>query len=291
MSQRIAGLPPKQSKFLRPQFLMAVMIFLSIIIIGVAMMGSVADKAEYERLYQENLTKIAGLQAEIDNLASLNIEPDEIQQAIYSAVDAGNKVASYQTEFQTCYQSLDVDKALQENMKSLTQYMDLSSGAGYEPWFVPEHISDTSWCIWQFATNYELASKDFPVLWVCYDNKSELVAYATGTYHADDNKFSDIVFTHTTYGITKYTTVDLTDDAGTEDVFDTQDTIDIPDGYSLDANGNLVDAAGNPYVSDVDGGDDVLEWAGGFANDFGDDFSDAIGQRQNAVNQAKAGES
>lgn len=291
MSQRIAGLPPKQSKFLRPQFLMAVMIFLSIIIIGVAMMGSVADKAEYERLYQENLTKIAGLQAEIDNLASLDIEPDEIQQAIYSAVDAGNKVASYQTEFQTCYQSLDVDKALQENMKSLTQYMDLSSGAGYEPWFVPEHISNTSWCTWQFATNYELASKDFPVLWVCYDNKSELVAYAIGTYHADDNKFSDIAFTHTTYGITKYTTVDLTDDAGTEDVFDIQDTIDIPDGYLLDANGNLVDAAGNPYVSDVDGGDDVLEWAGGFANDFGDDFSDAIGQRQDAVNQAKAGES
>lgn len=257
-----------------------------LVLMGVLVLRHNASVDSMRREYRENEATKLSIQSEIDALSQDDTDPGELQQTVYSASIAGTKVAEYQTDFQQCYLAEDVQAALSENMARLRGCFVADCGAGMDVWY---KLSESSNMVtWSFMTNYGSVHKELPVMWMCFDGKGHLCAYTTGVYHGDTGLFSDIVYTQTTYGNSMYTDIELFEGGLDEGNYQEPVGVDLPSGYVIDGNGQLVDSEGNPYV--LSGEDDeVLEWQGNFTDDFEGEFQDAVEARRQAVEAARGG--
>ena len=156
---------------------------------------------EYNRTYAENASTINTLSHELEAMMSENLADRVNVTDLKQCTEAGNAVA----ELQTAYQTLEFDSSntdvLTEHAEKFGEYF----APGFEkmrvPWFMPlDTTSEPQIFEWRFETTYSFAGTAIPVLWTCWDNDEQLVAYATGTYDSMNDEFYDIAYRVTSVG-------------------------------------------------------------------------------------------
>lgn len=270
-------LPEFAEKFRWPHAALAVCGLAMVAMVAGGALSAQAAKEAYDAESAINQASIEKLKSEI---AAVEERPafkrDEVADTLYSAQEAGNKVAMFQNEFRTCYKAADPAKALEINYASLMPLFDGTDGMGWSVWFRAEKLDDK--LSWTFMTNYSVGTSSFPCTWFLRDGDGELVAYATADYDGKTGLFGNTQVTKTVYGLKRYTGYVETSDPGFSD-FVPETPVDIPEGYHIDESGTMVDAEGNPYAPGEDGSQ---VWSGGFGEtgSYSSEFADAVQARR-----------
>lgn len=162
-----------------------------------AILNSLATDA-FNDEYSANMRQLNELGLELSTIVDADVTEKATTADLSSAAELGQKVADYQMEYQETYATMMTDHS--RIAESLRECFTSGSSNAAVAWFLPEHLTDTGEYEiykWKFETTYSFSGVSVPVLWTCWDDKGELLAYTTGTYSVKDLKFSDI---------TRYTT-------------------------------------------------------------------------------------
>lgn len=162
----------------------------------IAIGGNEVSLLESESL--ANKAKIAELNQELQTSDATPDEPKVIKRALVSCKDLGEKVASYQNDYQK------YDKGGHENERmNISNELDVCFGGVDKNACVEWYnmgSADGEW-IWKFETNYSFTATSVPVLWTCrHSDTNELLAYTTGTYNTVSGLFEDVKWQNTSIG-------------------------------------------------------------------------------------------
>lgn len=215
---------------------------------------------EYKTSCAEAESELAELQDELALLESVSADDAEtINANLYSAATIGRTVAELQSNYQTLNSALMLDAdAISENAEALSEYFDSSVSNGATPWFVATEDGYTA--SWEFETTYSFATSSIDVIWLCYiEETGELAAYATATYDAETNTFSDLTYANTSIGATYIAaTSDSTSGTDLDALIESiQDVVDIDDDITDEDLENLQEQSdARQALRDLYGGDD-----------------------------------
>ncbi|MDO4595516.1 MAG: hypothetical protein Q4B30_00855 [Coriobacteriaceae bacterium] len=155
--------------------------------------GSISMGASgFESQTAANEKAISTLQDDIKLLEGRKAESAaDKNKDLYSASDAGRKVA----ELQMKYQDLDPvanPEGVKDNAKTLAGYFGDKDQLGRTPWFTI--TKGDAKVDWQFKSTYSAFESVVPVIWVCYPqgDAESLLGYVTASFHANDGKFHDV---------------------------------------------------------------------------------------------------
>lgn len=187
--------------------LIAIGVFLIFAGIGVGTVLSANSKSKtLEATQSENEATIQDLTDKLNALTVGNtMEPEEVQQKMYTAADYGKQIAEAQTKCMHLKTGDDVDiMALKDEkikiMEPVTSYVDANSD-GRDTWFlynIPDKYE------WTFNSTYQYADSKIPVLWTLYDpDDGVLCAYVTGTFDAELEMFTGLEVHITRLGMSK----------------------------------------------------------------------------------------
>lgn len=209
----------------------------------VALVGAIAigalNSISYDSEYSSLSSQYAELQQQYNAIQDRSVEVEEATVILNSAKDAGVAVAAIQNQM-TVDSSLigtEDEHIFVEEANSLTDYF--SSSAACYPWYVTNVLTDFTW---EFNTTYSFSASEVPVLWTCYgtishdeigvEDKTVLLAYATGTYSVESGKFVDVNVEITALGESNQTAIDGETSNLTELTTDAD--------YYVDENGDVV---------------------------------------------------
>lgn len=168
--------------------------------VSVVVMGGMQMSALQET-YTANSATIEGLNHQLAEMTTESeATPDtiEIKKSLMSCKDMGDKIASYQNDYQK-YSSIDNEAKRTSITNELSECFDENSTNARVEWYSMGN-SSKQWT-WKFETNYSFASTSVPVLWTCRMNDTnELLAYTTGTYDTVSGLFKDIKWHNTLVG-------------------------------------------------------------------------------------------
>ena len=219
-------------------------IVLCVIIIVIQAFSVSSVRNDWEIKTTENNSRIAELNmtiSKLENSSKTMSDLDNLKVMLSKAVEAGNKVVTYQSDYWTI--GTDNSDALLNNANLLDDYFVFESINARVPWFQP--VSAINGSVpnlkWTFVTGLDFTDTTVNVLWLCKDSKGHVVAYTTGVYEGYENKFSNVKWTVTTYGMSNYVFAeDLTGNTGTST------------GYRFDENGQLLNPDGTVYTQSLD---------------------------------------
>lgn len=115
------------------------------------------------------------------------VSEEEEAEITYSAGELGRKVA----ELQNAYATTDPadSAAFDANVAALDACFGDSDKNARTPWYGGDAKAGS----WTFVTDGIFSGTEKHVLWLCLEPETDaLLAYATGTYHADTDTFGDV---------------------------------------------------------------------------------------------------
>lgn len=193
-----------------------------------------------KQTYQGNQSQIDELTNQLNSVSTEEPKTEVVTAQLNSASDAGNALTEYQnwklstvdSDFTPEYEaekkkkSDEIDPYLQDKNNRVAWYYYDTNNPNVSP-------------VWSFCTTYSFSGNTVPVLWVCYNQAkdNELLAYAQGTYHADDNMFYDLEYHITAIGDSYgpgsegYGAVNDYDD----ETSDSSDTVESSDGSETES--------------------------------------------------------
>lgn len=180
--------------------------------IGCIIMLNVTSSA-YHSEYDANEVTISDLQQELKSLQSqTSVTDDEVTDVLYSATEAGNAVASAQTEYGGLDMSADDYAQQRDEIKnSITQYFADEDSGYASQWYFSSEVSFE----WRFLSTYSFDTQTIDVIWGCYDSDGNVLAICTGVYDVNTGLFSQCDPVETDYGFSvivgqqEETTVDM----------------------------------------------------------------------------------
>lgn len=145
-----------------------------------------------------NKAKIAELNQELRTSEATPDEPKVIKRVLMSCKDLGEKVASYQNDYQK-YVKGGHENERASISNELDVCFDESDKNACVEWY-SMGSTDGKWT-WKFETNYSFTATSVPVLWTCrHNDTNELLAYTTGTYNTTSGLFEDVKWQNTSIG-------------------------------------------------------------------------------------------
>lgn len=200
--------------------------------------------------YSANMRQLNEMKLELSTIVDADVTEKATTADLSSAAELGQMVADYQTEYQETYATMMTDHS--RIAESLRECFTSAFSNEAVAWFLPEHLDDTGEYEiykWKFETTYSFSGVSIPVLWTCWNDNGELLAYTTGVYSVKDLKFSDIKRYTTSVGDDLISpTID--DDVTGSDVRDQFET----DGLSEEDAQALIDSVLNSDASTDDAG-------------------------------------
>lgn len=163
---------------------------------GLFAVMKVTGQATYDQKRAANEASIEELQKQLDSIKDPEVTVEEVEAQVYSAGDAGSRVADFQNLYRTSGTDSESTKTIAENMD---RYLDDSSNIWRIPWY-SERVS-LQGVKWQFETTYSFTEKSIPVLWTCKDEDGRLLAYATADYVGETKKFTNVDVCKTSLGV------------------------------------------------------------------------------------------
>ena len=177
-------------------FIILLTIIFSIVLIVLVVLRENAS-AEFEESYQANQKTIQEL---TDELAQVQESSDTVENAtvrLSSAASAGATVATYQNAYQNIDSTVD-ENAFTKNLEAMDVYLSSSDKDHRGVWYAP--TDDTISYKWTFCTTYSFTESSVPVLWICNSSSGDLLAYTTGVYDVETEKFLDMDTSITSLG-------------------------------------------------------------------------------------------
>lgn len=142
--------------------------------------------------YTEVLAQIDSLSAKQEGAKSGALSAEGVRETLYSALEDGAAVAGYQTAY-AGMSVLKDEEAFRANADNLSAYMDAKEDRAV--WYpVKASVKGHEWV---FNTTYEFSSRIMGVLWTCWGEDGELLAYVQGDYYPEEHMFHDL-FRHIT---------------------------------------------------------------------------------------------
>lgn len=221
-----------------------VTIILCVVLLAVAgLFGflEVTGNEAYQIQKAANAAEIERLQTEFDSIKESDVTTKEVEAEVFSAADAGTKVADLQNLYRS---TVDVE-GIETIASSMDKYLDKESLNWRVPWYAGR-VSRTG-VKWKFETTYSFTEKSIPVLWTCRDANGTLLAYATGNYMSATKLFADVSVNTTAVGANSILPEDGGDGTSVLNPSPTPDIFGIVDGV----------VSGSPSPSpEVSGGDE-----------------------------------
>lgn len=173
-----------------------------LIVIGFGLWAYVSDQS-LKQTYQENQSQIDELTNQLNSISTEEPKTEVVTAQLNSASDAGNALTEYQN-WKLSTVNADFTPEFESEMKQKSDEIDpyLQDKNNRVAWYYYDTNNPDVNPIWSFCTTYSFSGNTVPVLWVCYNQAkdNELLAYAQGTYHADDNMFYDLEYHVTAIG-------------------------------------------------------------------------------------------
>lgn len=187
MLEELKSANPQKVKIIKlsSYLLVGVIVFIGLMILLTGVMGSVSAQGAYN----SQIAELEAVLAEYDNPEN---QPEAVPE-LHNASTFGGSVAEYQSNYWSIRE--DDERALDANRENVkryladTDYLDMSG-----PWLVidSEKRDLITRYTWRFCTSYGTFDDELDVFWTCQTDSGMLLGYATGIYHGDTDRFSDI---------------------------------------------------------------------------------------------------
>lgn len=209
-----------------------------VVLVGAIVVGAFSS-ISYNSEYDSLSSQYDELKRQYDAIQDKSVEVDEATVILNSAKDAGIAVAAIQNQMAVDSNLIGTENEniFVEEANSLKDYF--SGMSACYPWYVTNVLTDFTW---EFNTTYSFTASEVPVLWTCYgtipgdeigvEDKTVLLAYATGTYSVESGLFIDVDVEITSLGNSNQTAIDGATSNLTELTTD--------DDYYIDENGDVV---------------------------------------------------
>lgn len=181
----------------------AILIIVTVlIVIGFGLWGYFTDQS-LKQTYRTNQSQIDELTKQLNSISTEEPKTEVVTAQLNSASDAGNTLTEYQN-WKLSTVNADFTPEFESEMKQKSDEIDpyLQDKNNRVAWYYYDSTNPNVNPVWSFCTTYSFSGNTVPVLWVCYNQAkdNELLAYAQGTYHADDNMFYDLEYHVTAIG-------------------------------------------------------------------------------------------
>lgn len=203
-----------KTKTISKKFIIIYAIVFICIMIGIGIWWWVT-KSKLAKTYLENENTISELNEKIAEQQNTEATTEEVvaasstenteegSEVLDKASDAGNALTEYQN-WKLSTVNVDFTPEFESEMKQKSDEIDpyLQDKNNRVAWYYYDSTNPNVNPVWSFCTTYSFSGNTVPVLWVCYNQAkdNELLAYAQGTYHADDNMFYDLEYHVTAIG-------------------------------------------------------------------------------------------
>lgn len=214
-----------------------IVMIVSAVIVGISLIFTFVNYQNYSAKVDVNKKQYNDLKSEYDDATKNQetVSEDDVKDGLNSAKKSGDDVANLLNQYLcalpytgtnfTEEQANEKASERDEIAKQLNTYFGegtvMSTGV-YS--FDMSLISNQS--CWQFMNSYNFSGDTIDVLWECFDNSKNVIAYVTADYHADSNSFDNVSHHITTLGQT-YMGMTGSDNASKK--IDTTDTTTIFD--------------------------------------------------------------
>lgn len=202
-----------KTKTISKKFIIIYAIVFICIMIGIGIWWWVT-KSKLAKTYLENENTISELNEKIaeqqnteatteeEVAASSTENTEEGSEVLDKASDAGTKIADIQNWYFTNTYETPADEVKERATEAGNYIAEKQDTSVWYYWYYYDTNNPNVNPVWSFCTTYSFSGNTVPVLWVCYNQAkdNELLAYAQGTYHADDNMFYDLEYHVTAIG-------------------------------------------------------------------------------------------
>lgn len=214
-----------------------IVMIVSAVIVGISLIFTFVNYQNYSAKVDENEKQYHDLKSEYEDVTKKQkpVSEDDVKNGLNSAKKSGDDVANLFNQYLSTFLSNgeqltkeqeDERKAEQEEIsKQLDAYFGEGTDVRTSPYLFDVNLIGNSSC-WQFMNSYSFSSDSIDVLWECFDNSKNVIAYVTAKYHADSNSFDNVSHHMTILGQT-YMGVTGRDNASEK--IDTTDTTTIFD--------------------------------------------------------------
>lgn len=238
----------------------------SAVVVGISLIFTFVNYQNYSAKVDENRKQYHDLKSEYEDATKnqKTVSEDDVKNGLNSAKKSGDDVANLFNQYLSTFLSNgeqltkeqeDERKAEQEEIsKQLDAYFGEGTDLRTSPYLFDANLIGNSSC-WQFMNSYSFSSDSIDVLWECFDNSKNVIAYVTAQYHADSNSF-DTVSHHMT--ILGQTYMSMTGNENVSEKIDTTDTTTVFDvmqsaGLTQAQEDALAKARENMQPDDKDG--------------------------------------
>lgn len=209
----------------------------SAVVVGISLIFTFVNYQNYSAKVDENRKQYHDLKSEYEDATKnqKTVSEDDVKNGLNSAKKSGDDVANLFNQYLSTFLSNgeqltkeqeDERKAEQEEIsKQLDAYFGEGTDLRTSPYLFDANLIGNSSC-WQFMNSYSFSSDSIDVLWECFDNSKNVIAYVTAQYHAESNSF-DTVSHHMT--ILGQTYMSMTGNENASEKIDTTDTTTIFD--------------------------------------------------------------
>ena len=202
-----------KTKTISKKFIIIYAIVFICIMIGIGIWWWVT-KSKLTKTYLENENTISELNEKIAEQQNTEATTEEVvaasstenteegSEVLDKASDAGTKIADIQNWYFTNTYETPADEVKERATEAGTYIAEKQDTSVWYYWYYCDTNNPDVNPVWSFCTTYSFSGNTVPVLWVCYNQAkdNELLAYAQGTYHADDNMFYDLEYHVTAIG-------------------------------------------------------------------------------------------
>lgn len=202
-----------KTKTISKKFIIIYAIVFICIMIGIGIWWWVT-KSKLTKTYLENENTISELNEKISEQQNTEATTEEVvaasstenteegSEVLDKASDAGTKIADIQNWYFTNTYETPADEVKERATEAGTYIAEKQDTSVWYYWYYCDINNPDVNPVWSFCTTYSFSGNTVPVLWVCYNQAKdhELLAYAQGTYHADDNMFYDLEYHVTAIG-------------------------------------------------------------------------------------------
>ena len=202
-----------KTKTISKKFIIIYAIVFICIMIGIGIWWWVT-KSKLTKTYLENENTISELNEKIAEQQNTEATTEEVvaasstenteegSEVLDKASDAGTKIADIQNWYFTNTYETPADEVKERATEAGTYIAEKQDTSVWYYWYYCDTNNSDVNPVWSFCTTYSFSGNTVPVLWVCYNQAkdNELLAYAQGTYHADDNMFYDLEYHVTAIG-------------------------------------------------------------------------------------------
>lgn len=202
-----------KTKTISKKFIIIYAIVFICIMIGIGIWWWVT-KSKLTKTYLENENTISELNEKIAEQQNTEATTEEVvaasstenteegSEVLDKASDAGTKIADIQNWYFTNTYETPADEVKERATEAGNYIAEKQDTSVWYYWYYCDTNNPDVNPVWSFCTTYSFSGNTVPVLWVCYNQAkdNELLAYAQGTYHADDNMFYDLEYHVTAIG-------------------------------------------------------------------------------------------